>query len=132
MAALRSGGVALVNPPISETLAGRALDRQRSALRVLNSKSRAVGIAEIKFVQIALQMLLPAMLVDALHAALEDREITLNGVRRHVTPRIFSGRVVDAFVLGEFLAWLAIVHCFVGVQTAIQHDVRSERFADSL
>ena len=49
-----------------------ALHRRRQA--------HAVAIAEIEFAKIAVQMLLAAMLIDALHAALEDRKVAFDGV----------------------------------------------------
>jgi hypothetical protein len=41
------------------------------ALYVIYAELHAIGIAEIKFAQIAMQMTLTAMLIDALHTALE-------------------------------------------------------------
>jgi len=46
---------------------------------ILDAKPGTVSIAEIELGQIAVQVLLAAMLVDALHAAFEDRVIALNG-----------------------------------------------------
>jgi hypothetical protein len=43
-----------------------------SAHWIVTAKADAVGITEIKFAQVAVQVLLAAMLVDALHAALEN------------------------------------------------------------
>ena len=51
-----------------------------SASHVIHAKGNAVVIAEIKLSEIAVQMLLAAMLVGAFHAALEDAEIVLDGV----------------------------------------------------
>ena len=49
-------------------------------LNVIYAQPNAIGIAEIKLREIAVQVLLAAMLVDALHAALEDRIVALDGV----------------------------------------------------
>lgn len=62
----------LTSPPIGQPLAYRATDRAIGALAVVNPELGAVAVAEIELCQIAVQVLLGAMLVDALHAALED------------------------------------------------------------
>jgi hypothetical protein len=71
----------LVSRSIRETLASRALDRKRRTLLVGNADADAVRIAERKLVQIPLQMLFAAEVVDTLHAALEDAEEVLDVVR---------------------------------------------------
>jgi hypothetical protein len=43
-------------------------------------------------------MLLEAVLIDALHAALEDRIVGFNRVRLDVDTRPFKGRMVDRVV----------------------------------
>ena len=46
----------------------------RSArLPMVDAKGITVGVSEIKFGQVAVKVLLGAVLIDALHAALEDR-----------------------------------------------------------
>jgi hypothetical protein len=42
-----------------------------------------------------MQMFLTAMLIDALHAALEDREVAFNRVRMDFTATILASRMVD-------------------------------------
>jgi len=66
----------LVSRAVRETLAFRTLDCKRRTFPVVNAEGGPVVIAEIKFREIAMQMLFFAMLVHAAHAALEDREIT--------------------------------------------------------
>ena len=66
--------------PIGEPLADDALNGARGTLYVIYAQPDAVAIAEIELRQIAVQMLLAAMLVDALHAALEDRVVAFDGV----------------------------------------------------
>jgi hypothetical protein len=44
-------------------------------------------------------VLLAAVLIDALHAALEDREIAFNRVSGHVAAHVFVVLVLDGFVL---------------------------------
>ena len=59
--------------------------------------------AEIVFREVAVQMLLRAVLVDALHAALEDREVALDGVGVRSSPRTYSltGTVLHRFMLRD-------------------------------
>jgi hypothetical protein len=59
--------------PIRESLTGCTQNGLIGPVLIVNAKRNAVAVAEIKLRQIAVQMLLSAMLVDALHAALEDR-----------------------------------------------------------
>ena len=48
----------------------------------MDAKRNAVAVAKIELGEIAVQVLLAAMLVDALHPAFEDREEALDGVGR--------------------------------------------------
>lgn len=61
----------LVSLTIRQTLAGCAFGGKVCAFPIGDAKPNAVRIAEIELAQIAMQMFLAAMLVDALHAALE-------------------------------------------------------------
>lgn len=68
-----------------------------------------------------MKVLLAAVLINALHAALEDREIALGAVRGHdssgLVANVFVFAVVHAIVAREFLADFAILLRFVGLQT---------------
>src|SRR5712671_4761230 len=83
---------------IGESLPDDALQRPLSALYIVNAKSNAIAVAEIELGQISVQMLLFAMLIDALHATLEDRIIAFNGVGVGATANVFFLAVVDSFV----------------------------------
>ncbi len=65
---------------ISQTLARDALQCLLSAFRVVNAKRDAVRIAEIELGQIAVQVLFGTVLLDARHAALEDRVVAFHRV----------------------------------------------------
>lgn len=65
---------------IGETLTLGTLQGNERPNVIVNAHGNAVALAEVKFRQIAVQMVFGAMLIDALHAALEDREIAFNGV----------------------------------------------------
>ena len=75
-------GLSRVSLPIGESLADRALNRAGGALNVIYAQPDAIAISEIEIRKIPVQMLLCAVLVDAIHAALEDRivgiTVTLN------------------------------------------------------
>ena len=78
-----------VRPTICQPLSDDSLHRLVSAHRIGKAKLRAVGIAEIKLRQVAMQMFLGAMLVDAFHAALKDRVVAaFNGIRGDIAARV--------------------------------------------
>jgi len=60
---------------IRQALALTGLNGRNGAGFIINAQRLAMVIAEIKFGQIAMQMLLAAMLVHAAHTALENREV---------------------------------------------------------
>ena len=62
--------VLLVRPSIGEALAFGARRREFCAHQIGVTKGRAGVVAEVKFREIAMQVLLFAMLVHTLHAAL--------------------------------------------------------------
>src|ERR1700691_1336965 len=76
-------------------------------------------------------MLLTAVLINSLHAALEDREISLNRVCCYIAARIFLIGVIDALMLGEFLAGFTVVVRFVSMETAFSSHILVQRFTDS-
>jgi hypothetical protein len=61
-----------ISGAIRESLAGSTLDRLFGPILIVDAKRDTVAIAEIKLGQIAVQVLLSAVPIDALHAALED------------------------------------------------------------
>ena len=68
------------NPPIGEALAARASEQVIGALGIFDAKGRATVVAEIELRKVAVQVGFAAMLVSAVHAALEDGEHVLNRV----------------------------------------------------
>ena len=74
------------------------------ASNVVDAERCPVRVAEVKLGEVAMQVLLGAMLIHALHAALEDGEITLDRVRMHggISERdILADLVVDDAMLRE-------------------------------
>jgi hypothetical protein len=58
-----------LGPSIRQSLSNDTRSDFRNALVIFDAKRLAVVIAKIEFREIAVQMLLAAMLIDALHAA---------------------------------------------------------------
>lgn len=111
-----------VSPPIGKALDVRALDRQQRAVGVLDAEGEAVVIAECELVDVALEVLLAAALIYALHAALEDAEEALDGVGRQVTADILAGSVIDR-LMGRILGPDAgVENAFVGVRPALTYS----------
>ena len=79
-----------VSPPIGEALASSLSDDLGGALGIFDAQARAVVIAEIELSEIAMQMSFAAMLVHALHAALEDREEAFDGVGMDFAANVFA------------------------------------------
>ena len=61
----------------------------------------AVVVAELELGSVAVQVPLGAVLADAPHAPLEDREGTLDRVGVNVAASVLAAAVADAIVLGE-------------------------------
>jgi hypothetical protein len=64
--------VGAVRPSIGQSLANDALCQFVRAVGIVHAKRNAIVMAKIKFREVAVQMLLGAMLVGALHAAFEN------------------------------------------------------------
>src|SRR5690606_3596341 len=102
---------------IGKTLADDALQQPVGALGVFDTKSRPVVIAELVFGQIAVQMLFVTVLIDALHAALEDAEISLNGVAVDAAilkVHIFAASMIGGAMRREMVLHIVIAAVFVG------------------
>jgi hypothetical protein len=64
------------------------LDKRHGTVLIVHAKGLAIVVAEVKLVHVALQMLLAHALVNASKTALQDREVALNRVRRHVAANV--------------------------------------------
>ena len=116
----------LTSPPIGQAFAFRALNGDLGAGRIVVAEADAVRVAKIELGQIAVQMLLAAMLVDAFHAALEDRIEALDRVCVRLAANVLFGRMVDAIMANEAAARTIVVERFIGIEDAfalrIQHE----------
>ena len=73
-----------VRPPICEAFAADAFKQRFRVGLIIESELGAMVIAEVEFSRVALKMLRAAMLIHAIHAALEDAEKSFNRVSVHV------------------------------------------------
>jgi hypothetical protein len=68
---------------VGETLSNDTLKSKIGPRNVMYAKLDTIAILEIEFREIAVKMLLGTVLVNALHAALEDRIVALDGIGRN-------------------------------------------------
>ena len=65
---------------ISEPLADRTPQREIGACHIIYAEPHPIGIAEVEFREVPVQMLLCAMLIDAFHATFEHAEIAFDSI----------------------------------------------------
>jgi hypothetical protein len=63
--------------PVCEPFALRAFHGRHGAGLIIKSERDAIAVTKIELAQIAVQMLFAAMLINALHAALENAVVAL-------------------------------------------------------
>jgi hypothetical protein len=109
---------------IGEALPNDAGQRAFRALRIIYVEADAIAIADVKFREVAVKVLLLAVLVNAFHAALENRVIAFNSVSVDfhaafvISVAIFAARMVNGVMLGELASKLGIAVGLIG------HDMR--------
>jgi hypothetical protein len=101
-------------------------------INVAASESDAVIIPEIELGQITMQVFFLAVLIDAIHAAFENRERALDGVRVNVAANVFLDRVLDRFVGGEVSIRAGIEAAFIGMQAGFPFHVFGHDARDSI
>ncbi len=123
---------------ISQPLAFDTHERALSASSVIIAGLDPVRVAEIELSQISVKVLLPAMLVDADHAALEDTIESLNGVGANgdvglmIGVSVFLARVVHNAMSRELFPKALLALGFVGHQVAFARNVLSNDWSDML
>lgn len=117
----------LIRYLIHKSLTFDADQRIVGSLRVIYFQGNSIVVAEIKLGQIALQVLRIAMLIDACHAALEDREHAFDGIGVHIAPSVFLTTVIDGFMARILLADLAELLMLVGHQIRAGIEVIAKR-----
>jgi len=73
----------LIRRRIGQAFTPRPKQNLRRTLWIVHTKRNPVAVTKIKFCQIAMNVLRPAMLIRALHPAFEDAEKSFDGVRMH-------------------------------------------------
>ena len=98
---------------VSKALTNDTLQRAVCAFDIIHAKTDASVIPEVKLGHVAVKMVLAAVLIGALHAALEDTKIALAGVGVDVAPRPLEVAMDDHLVLGNVVAGEALLHLTV-------------------
>src|SRR4051794_2104748 len=127
--------VSAMRRSIREPLAFNAKQRCLSAATVIHAQCDAVVVAELELGRVTVQVLLIAVLIDALHPTLEQTKepfnrVSMNGgiFKRHV----LTFAVVDRAMASHLLAYLGIVLSLVGHQPRLASDVLANELADFL
>lgn len=92
---------------IGQPLAFHALQKVIGALYVIDAKRDAIVIAKVELGEIAVQVIMRAMLIHTFHATLENREETFDGVGMDaavIDADILTGTVVDHGMASEVFA----------------------------
>ena len=92
---------ASTNCSVGQSLALSTNQSQIGSGMIVISGLDPIRIAEVKLAEIPLQVSLGHVMVNAVDAALEDREISLDGVGIDIPHNVFFGGVVDGAVARE-------------------------------
>ena len=99
---------------IGKSLADDTLQQAIGAVCIVATQSLTVGVAEFKFSQVAVQVVLVAILIDSAHTALEDAKISLDGVGGNVTAHVFAAPIGNELVRCVLLGYRSIEAAFIG------------------
>lgn len=111
---------------VREPLPANAFYDLGEAGHVIHAELATVRVAEIEFDAVAVQVLARGVLVDAFHAALEDRVIAFNRVGvdpRRILANIFASAVIGRAVEGLQRARAFVLVGFVGQQIGFACNV---------
>jgi hypothetical protein len=89
---------ASTNCAIGQPLSDNTRQCPVKACRIVEPSLDPGALTEVEFGQIAVEMRLGHVLVNAVNPALEDREVALGSIGVGVIPHIFLGGVVDGLV----------------------------------
>src|SRR6185437_71490 len=104
---------------------GQRLDRP---LSVINPECFPFAVPEVKFRQIPIEMLRPAVLVNALHAAFENRKVAFDSLRvdsRIGRRDVLVRRVMHRAMIGKVPGQGTILRRFVCHHPRLTRDVRA-------
>ena len=111
---------------ILEPLPLNALQGDGRTASVVGAVAFAVIVAELKLGCIAMQVPLGAVLIDAIHATLEDAEISLGGIRVDLAADVLARAVGDEIVIGEDSAQATVLARLVRVDRGLLSDVLAQ------
>ena len=115
---------------IGQTLANDAADGFDGPLEILDAEGAALIIPEIELGEVTMKVFLGAMLIDALHAALEDAEKAFDGIGVDRAASVLMAIMGHNAMLGEVPANRLVVGCFVGHQPRFAGKVLTNQRPD--
>lgn len=83
-------------------------------------------VAKIELCNVAMQVLLSAVLIDALHASLEDTVVALKGVRVGIAPDVLARAMRDELMAGEDVSDLRVLTGLIRHDGGLFGDVRAD------
>lgn len=86
---------------VGKPFSNNAFDGQIGTGDVIHAQLGPVGIGEVKFGQIVLQVRFGYVLVDPVNPAFQDGEVAFNGIGIDLVSHVFLGRVVHGLVGNE-------------------------------
>ena len=114
---------------ISEPTPLRALQCALCAGGIVNAKLLAIAVAEIELRQIAMQVRLADVLIDAINAALQDREKALDRVGVNIAAHILVVAVRDGAVRSKIPADAGKRRRFIGHEMTFARGTLADHFA---
>jgi hypothetical protein len=119
-------GLSDTSRSIGEALPNDAFDCPFGSLHVVHSESDAIAVSEIVLGKISVQMLLAAMLVDALHPTFEDRIEAFDGIGVDVAANVFLLTMVHALMAGELATNFKVLARLISHQRSFLGDVGAD------
>src|SRR5262249_1684881 len=116
-------GLSDTSRSIGEAVADDAFNFAFGALHIVTPARNSVGVPAIELRKIAVEVFFLTVLVDALHAALENREIAFGGIGSDAPAHVFFAAVIYGFVAGKLTADFLIGGPFVGHQVGLALNV---------
>jgi len=83
-------------------------------------------VSAIELCNVAVQVLLGAVLIDALHAALEDAVVALKGVCVGIAPDVLARAMRDKLMAGEDASELRVLTGLIRHDGGLFGDVRAD------
>jgi hypothetical protein len=113
---------------IGEALPNDTTKRHVRARKIVHALRFSVVVAELELCRITMKMTFTAVLVDALHAALEDAEIAFHRVRVNVATDILASLVGGEVMVSKGATDARVLLGFVGVERCfLGHVVADDR-----